>query len=85
MDTYLTSEKNSKKPVEWHTNAWRRPKRKNKECYDRKKIHREMEVGDKAIILLPSDSNKMLMHWKGPFMITAKRNEVDYELEVGVK
>lgn len=58
---------------------------KCKGYYDRKKIHREMKVGDKALILLPSDSNKMLMQWKGPFMITAKRNEVDYEFEVGGK
>ncbi|XP_040068602.2 uncharacterized protein LOC120841708 [Ixodes scapularis] len=55
---------------------------KYKAYYDRKKVTREMKVGDKALILLPSDNNKLLMQWKGPFIVTARRNEVDYELEI---
>ncbi|KAM7288160.1 uncharacterized protein ISCGN_031849 [Ixodes scapularis] len=55
---------------------------KYKAYYDRKKVNREIKVGDKALILLPSDNNKLLMQWKGPFIVTARRNEVDYELEI---
>ena len=28
---------------------------------------REFSVGDKVLLLLPTDRNKLLLHWKGPF------------------
>ncbi|XP_042149961.1 uncharacterized protein LOC120847418 [Ixodes scapularis] len=58
---------------------------KYKGYYDRKSSNRRMQPGDQALILLPTDHNKMIMQWKGPFPVTARRNEVDYELEVGGK
>lgn len=57
-------------------------KEKYKKAYDRKSVDRKLEVGDRALILLPSDNNKLLMQWKGPFVVTDKKNEVDYELLV---
>lgn len=38
-----------------------------------------MIVGDKVLVLLPKDSNKLLMQWKGPFSVTKKINKVDYQ------
>ncbi|XP_042150102.1 uncharacterized protein LOC121838101 [Ixodes scapularis] len=58
-------------------------KEKYKGNYDHKRVKREMKAGDRALILLPSDNNKMLMQWKGPFEVMARKNEVDYELEIG--
>ena len=43
---------------------------KNKRLYDRKAKRREFLVGDKVLVLLPTSSNKLLMHWRGPYTIT---------------
>ena len=32
--------------------------------YDRKAKPRRLEVGDRVLILLPTDSNKLLMQWR---------------------
>ena len=37
-----------------------------KRHYDRKAKPRRLEVGDRVLILLPTDSNKLLMQWTGP-------------------
>ena len=37
------------------------------------------------LLLLPSDSNKLLMQWKGPFVVTSKIGEADYKIEMGGK
>lgn len=58
---------------------------KYKGYHDRKSSIRKMQQGDQALILLPTDHNKMIMQWKGPFPVTARKNEVDYKLEVGGK
>jgi hypothetical protein len=44
---------------------------------------RSYSVGDKVLILLPSDSSKLKSLWKGPFTIIRKLNDVDYEIRVG--
>lgn len=31
---------------------------------------KNMKVGDKVLVLQPTDSNKLLMQWKGPFSVT---------------
>lgn len=56
--------------------------RRQKKYYDRKARLRNMKVGDKVLILLPTDSNNILMQWKGPFTIRNKLNKVDYQIEV---
>ncbi len=35
----------------------------------KKYFDRQLQVGDKALLLLPTDHNKILMHWKGPFVV----------------
>ncbi|KAK8771069.1 hypothetical protein V5799_025687 [Amblyomma americanum] len=55
-----------------------------RECYkgyfDKKATHRNLNPGDKALILLPTDHNKLLMQWKGLYLVTQKKNDMDYEL-----
>ncbi|XP_077531154.1 uncharacterized protein LOC144143244 [Haemaphysalis longicornis] len=58
---------------------------KQKSYYDRKSRPRKLSVGNKVLILLPTDSNKLLMQWKGPFEVTEKKNDVDYEISLGGK
>ena len=53
-----------------------------KRYYDRKSRPRKLGVGDKVLILLPTDSNKLLMRWKGPFQILRKVCENDYALDI---
>lgn len=55
---------------------------KYKKFYDRKAVDRQLKPGERALILLPSDRNKLTMQWKGPFPVTRKKNDVDYELQL---
>ena len=42
---------------------------RNKNLYNRKAKKRSFQVGDKVLVLLPTDQNKLFMQWKGPFEI----------------
>ena len=42
-----------------------------------------MKVGDKVLVMLPTDHNKLLLHWKGPYTVTAKVGNTDYGIEIG--
>ena len=44
---------------------------KGKHYYDRKTKVRKFVPGDKVLVLLPTDHNKLLMQWKGPFEVSA--------------
>ena len=39
-------------------------------------------MGDKVLLLLPTDSNKLLLQWRGPFEIVEVLNRVDYCVNV---
>ena len=43
---------------------------------------RSLEKGDKAIILLPTDSNKLLMQWEGPFEVVEKVGINEYRIKI---
>ena len=53
--------------------------------YNKKAKDRDMEVGEKVLVLLPTSSNKLLMQWKGPFVIKEKLGRVDYRIEMDGK
>ena len=53
---------------------------KNKRLYDRKAKRRELKVGDKVLVLLPTSSNKLLMHWRGPYTITKQVAGNNYKI-----
>jgi hypothetical protein len=59
--------------------------KKYKTYYDAKARKRNLRVGDKVLLLLPTDNNKLLMQWKGPFEIVEKLNSLDYRIVVGGK
>lgn len=58
---------------------------KYKEHYDRKTRTSSLQVGDTALVLLPTDKNKVLLQWKGPFMVTKKVNRVNNQLDMQVR
>ncbi|XP_071949807.1 uncharacterized protein [Antedon mediterranea] len=56
-----------------------------KKYYDKKSRAREFQVGDKVLLLLPTDRNKLLLQWKGPFPIIAKMGYLDYRIDLNGK
>ena len=55
---------------------------KGKHYYDRKAKVRKFAPGDKVLVLLPTDHNKLLMQWKGPFEVSAVVGLNDYKVRV---
>lgn len=56
-----------------------------KKYYDKKARSRKFKVGDEVLILLPTDSNKLLMQWKGPFKVETVVAVNDYKINIGGK
>ena len=56
-----------------------------KHHYDKRSKVREFSVGDKVLLLLPTDRKKLLLHWKGPFPILAKLGSMDYCIDLNGK
>ena len=53
-----------------------------KHHYDKKARDRRFQVGDKVLVLLPTDHNKLLLQWKGPHEVVEVVNQVDYKVKV---
>ncbi|XP_068225262.1 uncharacterized protein, partial [Palaemon carinicauda] len=53
-----------------------------KHYYDRRCRPRSLQVGDQVLILLPTDSNKLLMQWKGPFNVENIVGKNDYGINI---
>ena len=51
--------------------------------YNRKARPRQLKEGDKVLLLLPTDNNKLLLHWKGPFTVVRKMGTCDYKIDFG--
>ncbi|KAL8598501.1 hypothetical protein ACOMHN_051289 [Nucella lapillus] len=56
-----------------------------KRQFDKRMRRQNLKQGDKVLLLLPTDHNKILMHWKGPFDITEKVSHQDYRIDVNGK
>ena len=56
-----------------------------KRHYDRKAKPRRLEVGDRVLILLPTDNNKLLMQWRGPYTVESRVGANDYRVKMGSK
>ena len=55
---------------------------KQKVYYDKRARSRKFGVGDKVLLLLPTDSNKLLLQWKGPYDVVEVVNRMDYKIGV---
>ena len=60
----------------------RNSKDRYKANFDREAKVRSLEVGDKAIILLPTNLNKLLMQWKGPYKVVENVVINDYRVKI---
>ena len=56
-----------------------------KRHYDRKVKPRRLEVGDRVLILLPTDRNKLLMQWRRPYTVESSVGANDYRVKMGSK
>ena len=50
--------------------------------YDKRARSRKFDVGDKVLLLLPTESNKLLLQWKGPYEVVEIVNRMDYKVDV---
>ena len=59
-------------------------KAQTKQCkyFNRKTKSRSFITGDKVLVLLPTDSNKLLMQWQGPFEIMERVRGDDYKIRI---
>ena len=55
---------------------------KAKHYYDRRTKPSTLSEGDKVLVLLPTDNNKLLMQWKGPFVIEQTVGLNNYKIKV---
>ena len=60
-----------------------RAQAKAKHHYDKRSRPRFLTVGDEALILLPTDRNKLIMQWKGPYRVLERVGINDYKIDVG--
>ena len=51
--------------------------------YNKKAKVRNLKVGEEVLLLLPTDRNKLLMQWKGPFPIVEKVSSMNYKIDFG--
>ena len=60
----------------------KRRQSKNKRLYDWGAKRRAFQVGDKVLIPLPTDNNKLLLQWRGPFVVERCGNGNNYGVEI---
>ena len=50
--------------------------------YEKRAWSRKFDVGDKVLLLLPNESNKVLLHWNGPYEVLEVVNVMNYKINV---
>ena len=55
---------------------------KQKAYYDRRARSRKFDVGGKVQLFLPTDSNKLLLQWKGLYDVIEVVNRMDFKIDV---
>ena len=55
---------------------------KHNAFYDKRARSRKFDVGDKVLLLLPSESNKVLLEWNGPYEVLEVVNVMNYKVNV---
>ena len=50
--------------------------------YDKRARSHKFDVGDKVLLLLPSESNNVLLQWNGPYEVLGVINAMNYKINV---
>ena len=53
-----------------------------KRYFDQKCKRRELEESDQVLLLRPTDRNKLVMQWKGLYVVERRAGKVDYVVNV---
>ncbi|XP_060553668.1 uncharacterized protein LOC132714768 [Ruditapes philippinarum] len=53
-----------------------------RQIYNKRSRVKNLKSGEKVLVLLPTDNNKLLMQWKGPYTIVEKVGTLDYKVQV---
>ena len=53
-----------------------------KKHFDKSSKPRKLEIGNKVLLLLPTDNNKLLLQWKGPYEVKGVKGLNDYFIDV---
>ena len=53
-----------------------------KRYYDLHSRDRTFEIGSRCLVLLPSESSKLMAEWKGPYKVIEKISPVDYKINM---
>ena len=61
-----------------HELAKQKAQAKQKQWYDRNAREREFAVGDYVLVLLPTESSKLLAQWQGPYVVSKRIGQVNY-------
>ncbi|XP_033727799.1 uncharacterized protein LOC117317109 [Pecten maximus] len=69
-------------PEEVYRKELQKSQQRHKHHFDKRARNRRFKEKDKVLILLPTDNNKLLMHWKGPFEVKREVGQNNYEVEV---
>lgn len=56
-----------------------------KKYYNRKAQDKRLNKGSKVLLLLPTKRNKLLLLWKGSYVVTEVANSLDYRIYIEVK
>ncbi len=54
--------------------------RRQKCWYDKKSKQRSFEVGQQVLVMFPTENNKLLGKWRGPFKVTKKLGPTTYQI-----
>ena len=52
-----------------------------KSYFDMRSQDRQFQPGDEILVLLPSNTSKLLVAWKGPYKVLERRGKVDYLID----
>ena len=60
----------------------KKAKEQQRAYYNKKARNRSFNVGEQVLLLLPTDHNKLLLHWKGPFPVVGRQGQCDYQIDI---
>ena len=64
--------------------TWSEYERKYKKYFDQHSRFRSLKPGDKVLLLLPTDNNKLSLKWREPYDVLAVKGNNDYLIDLDV-
>ena len=55
---------------------------KQKQWYSKSARSRKFSMGDQVLVLLPTDTNKLIAQWQGPYQVIKKIGNMNYQIDL---